>query len=425
MTTSTPTVEVEAANPYEVALQQLDRALQHLQVPPGIAEFLRRPKRELTVNFPVRMDNGEIRMFTGYRVQHNTVRGPAKGGIRYHPMVSMDEVRALAMWMTWKCALMDLPYGGAKGGIIVDPRELSQAELERMTRRFAYELIPIIGPEGDIPAPDVNTDAQIMAWMMDTYVMTIGRSDPGVVTGKPVNVGGSLGRHEATGRGVMLTVVRALEHLGLPVQGATVAVQGFGNVGSIAAKLLQEQGATVIAISDVSGGIYNPQGLDVPDVMKYAWQHNRLVAGYPRAEPISNEELLVLDCDVLIPAALENQITGANAPHVKAKVVAEGANGPTTPEADDILNQRGVLIIPDILCNAGGVTVSYLEWVQDRQSFFWTEEEVNTRLEQMMSRSFTAVLEMAQDMQVDLRTAAYILAVKRVVDAIQVRGIYP
>ncbi len=423
MTATTPTVK--AANPFETALRQLDRALRYLEVPPDIAEFLRRPKREFTVNFPVRMDSGEIRMFTGYRVQHSTVRGPSKGGIRYHPLVSMDEVRALAMWMTWKCSLMNLPYGGAKGGVIVDPRELSQTELERMTRRFAYELVPIIGPEGDIPAPDVNTDAQTMAWMMDTYAMTLGHSTPDVVTGKPVIVGGSLGRREATGRGVMITALRALQHLGIPVRGATVAVQGFGNVGSVAACLLHDQGAKVIAISDVSGGLYDPDGLDAYDVLAYAESHGRLVAGYPKAEPISNEELLTLKCAVLVPAALENQLTAANAHAVQARIIAEGANGPTTPEADDVFREKGILVIPDILCNAGGVTVSYLEWVQNRQAFFWTEAEVNQRLERMMDDSFQAVLSTAEEMKVDLRTAAYILAVKRVVDVILLRGFYP
>jgi glutamate dehydrogenase (NAD(P)+) len=415
----------QAANPFENALQQLDRALRYLEVSPGMAEFLRRPKREFTVNFPVRMDDGEIKMFTGYRVQHSTVRGPAKGGIRFHPMVSMDEVRALAMWMTWKCAVMDLPYGGAKGGIIVDPRQLSPTEVERMTRRFAYELIPVIGPDDDIPAPDVNTGPQTMAWMMDAYSMIKGTPFPGVVTGKPVALGGSLGRHEATGRGVMITTVRALKYLDIPVEGAKVVVQGFGNVGSVAAYLLQDLGAQVIAVSDVSGGLYNPNGLDAHDVLKYAQGNANLIEGYPNAEPISNEDLLALECDVLVPAALENQITASNAGNVKAKVVAEGANGPTTPEADDILNAKNIMIIPDILCNAGGVTVSYLEWVQDRQRFFWTEEEVNTRLEHMMDKSFYATLDIARDMKVDMRTAAYILSVRRVIEVAQLRGFYP
>ncbi len=421
----TVTPAVEAANAFEVALQQLDQALEYLEVSPGIAEFLRRPKREFSVNFPVRMDDGTIRMFTGYRVQHSTVRGPSKGGIRYHPMVSMDEVRALAMWMTWKCSLMNLPYGGAKGGVIVDPRQLTRTELERMTRRFAYELVPVIGPEGDIPAPDVNTDAQIMAWMMDTYAMTMGHSEPGVVTGKPVIVGGSLGRREATGRGVMITVLRALNHLGIPVAKARIVVQGFGNVGSIGAALLQDAGATVIGVSDVSGGLYNENGLDVYDVIQYAEGHGRLVAGYPGADAISNDELLALECDVLVPAALENQLTGANADAVKARIVAEGANGPTTPEADQVFHDKGIMVIPDILCNAGGVTVSYLEWVQNRQAFFWTEAEINQRLEHMMDDSFYAVLNMAETRGVDLRMAAYILAVQRVVDVIYLRGFYP
>ncbi len=423
MTTATP--KIEAANPFENALQQLDRALHYLDVSPGMAEFLRRPHREFTVNFPVRMDNGEIQMFTGYRVQHSIVRGPAKGGIRYHPMVSMDEVRALSMWMTWKCAVMNLPYGGAKGGIIVDPRQLSQGEVERMTRRFAYELIPIIGPDQDIPAPDVNTGAQTMAWIMDTYSMTTGTPSPGVVTGKPVSVGGSLGRSEATGRGVMYTTLRALKHLDIPVKEARVVVQGFGNVGAVAAYLMQEEGATIIGVGDVSGALYDPNGLDARDVLAYARGHSNLIEGYPKAKAITNEELLTLECDVLIPAALENQITAANAGQIKARVIAEGANGPTTPEADDILRQRGIMIIPDILCNAGGVTVSYLEWVQDRQYFFWTEDEINSRLERMMDEGFYAVLKIAQDMEVDMRTAAYILAVRRVVEVAQLRGFYP
>ncbi len=423
MTAVTPAAE--ATNPFQVALQQLDRALRYLELPEGIAEFLRRPKREVSVNFPVRMDNGDIRMFTGYRVQHSTVRGPSKGGIRYHPQVSMDEVRALAMWMTWKCSLMNLPYGGAKGGVIVDPRELSRGEVERLTRRFTYELTPVIGPEGDIPAPDVNTDAQIMAWMMDTYSMVMGHAATGVVTGKPIPIGGSLGRREATGRGVMHTTLAALKHLGISAENATVVVQGFGNVGSVSAYLLQDAGAKVIAVSDVSGGLYNPKGLDVRDVLAYAERNARLVAGYPKAEAISNEELLALPCDVLVPAALENQITGANVHNIKAKVIAEGANGPTTPEADDVLYDRGVFVIPDILANAGGVTVSYLEWVQDRQAFFWGEAEVNNQLARMMKESFDAVLETSQKMRVDMRTAAYILAVERVADIIQLRGFYP
>ncbi|MBN2469403.1 MAG: Glu/Leu/Phe/Val dehydrogenase [Anaerolineae bacterium] len=423
MTTAAP--KVEAANPFENALQQLDRALRYLEVSPGMAEFLRRPKLEFSVNFPVKMDDGEIRMFTGYRVQHSTVRGPAKGGVRFHPMVSMDEVRALAMWMTWKCAVMNLPYGGAKGGIIVDPRELSESEVERMTRRFAYELVPIIGEDEDIPAPDVNTGAQTMAWMMDTYSMVKGVPTPGVVTGKPVALGGSLGRHEATGRGVMITTLRALKHLGIPVKGARVVVQGFGNVGAVAAYLLQDMGATVIAASDVSGGLYNPDGIDAHDLLDYAKANTNLIKGYPKAQPITNEELLATECEVLIPAALENQITAANAGNVKARIVAEGANGPTTPQADDILRQNGIMIIPDILCNAGGVTVSYLEWVQNRQRFYWTEKEINDRLERMMDESFYAVLDIAGETQIDMRTAAYILAVRRVVDVAQMRGFYP
>jgi glutamate dehydrogenase (NAD(P)+) len=329
------------------------------------------------------------------------------------------------MWMTWKCAVVNLPYGGAKGGIIVDPRELSPGELERMTRRFAFELTQVIGPEQDIPAPDVNTGPQTMAWMMDTYSMVTGLPTPGVVTGKPVSLGGSLGRVEATGRGVVFSTVRAMQHLEIPVKGARVVVQGFGNVGSVAAYLLQDLGAQVIAVSDVSGGLYNPAGLDVYDVLDYARRNGNLIDGYPKGEAISNDELLELDCEVLIPAALENQITGANAGSIKARIVAEGANGPTTPDADDILDSQGIMVIPDILCNAGGVTVSYLEWVQDRQRFFWTEAEVNARLEQMIDESFYATLAIAEEMKVDMRTAAYILSVRRVVEVAQMRGFYP
>lgn len=413
------------ANPYQIAVQQLNKAVEFLELPEGIAEFLRRPKREVSVNFPVRMDDGEIQMFTGYRVQHSTVRGPSKGGIRYHQQVSMDEVRALAMWMTWKCSLVNLPYGGAKGGVIVDPRQLSRGEIERLTRRFTYELIPVIGPDGDIPAPDVNTDAQVMAWMMDTYSMTLGYTAPDVVTGKPISIGGSLGRNEATGRGVMHATLHALAHLNISPEEATVAVQGFGNVGSISALLMHECGSKVIAISDVSGGLYNAKGFDIPDVIAYAEQHGRLIKGYPHGESITNAELLAMECDVLIPAALENQLTAANAADVRAKIVAEGANGPTTPEADDILYDQGVFVVPDILANAGGVVVSYLEWVQNRQAFFWDESQINQRLEQAMNASCAAVLDLSLEKKIDMRMAAYILAVGRVADVVQLRGFYP
>ncbi len=411
-------------NPYEIALQQFDRAAKYVPMKKGIYKMLRKPKRELTVSFPVRMDDGSVEVFTGYRVQHHDVRGPFKGGIRYHPDVTLDEVRALAMWMTWKTAVVNIPYGGAKGGIVCNPKEMSAKELERLTRRYASEISLIIGPDADIPAPDVNTNPQVMAWIMDTYSMLKGHSVPAVVTGKPIDIGGSLGRNEATGRGVVYTTVEALKHLDIPVEGATVVVQGYGNAGSVAARLMQDLGAKVIAVSDSKGGIYNPKGLDARDVLRHKRETGSVV-GYPGAEPITNQELLTLECTVLIPAALENQITGENAADVKARVVAEAANGPTTPEADDILREKGVFVIPDILCNAGGVTVSYFEWVQDLQSFFWDEEEVNAKLHKVMTRAFHDVLNIAHEKDVDMRTAAYILAISRVVRAVEVRGLFP
>jgi glutamate dehydrogenase (NAD(P)+) len=412
-------------NAYVVALAQFDKAAGYLKdVPRGIIANLRLPKRELTVNFPVKMDDGSVRMFTGYRVHHNTVRGPTKGGIRYHPDVSLDEVRALAMWMTWKCSLMNIPYGGAKGGVIVDPTHLSQGELERLTRRYATEISILMNPASDVPAPDVGTNGQIMAWIMDTYSMHAGYSLPAVVTGKPVEIGGSLGRLEATGRGVMYTTREALRHTGLAINGSRVVVQGFGNVGSIAARIAHEMGFKVIAVSDVYGGIYNPQGIDIPALIHY--QHaNRAIQGFPNTETVSNNELLTLECDVLIPAALENQITSVNADDIRAKVIAEGANGPTTPEADEILQDRGVFIIPDVLCNGGGVTVSYFEWVQDLQAFFWTEEEINRQLERIMVSAFNLVLNEADRLKIDNRTAAQVLAIRRVAEALMIRGIYP
>ncbi len=411
-------------NPWDVAREQFDRAASYLDLDPGVREMLRHPQRELTVYFPVQMDDGSVRVFTGYRVHHNTALGPSKGGIRYHPDVTLDEVRALAMWMTWKCATVGLPYGGAKGGVVCNPKELSQKELENLTRRYATEISVLMHPEGDIPAPDVNTNPQIMAWIMDTYSMHRGFTTPAVVTGKPVEVGGSRGRVEATGRGVMVTALEAMRVMDIPVEGARVAVQGFGNVGAVAARLLQEAGARVVAVSDSRGGIYNPDGLDAHAV----WRHKRetgSVVEFPGAEPISNEALLELPCEVLIPAALENQITAENAPRIQARVVAEGANGPTTPEADDILAERGVFVIPDILCNAGGVIVSYFEWVQDLQYFFWSEDEINERLSARMRGSFRAVLRLARERGVNMRTAAYIRAIDRVARAIAIRGIYP
>ena len=411
-------------NPWAVAQQQFDLAAEHLKLDPGIRQVLREPRRALTVTFPVKMDDGTVRVFTGYRVQLNLGRGPAKGGIRYHQNVSIDEVKALAMWMTWKCAVVGIPFGGGKGGVIVDPKKLSLKELEALTRRFTTEISVLIGPERDIPAPDVNTNAQVMAWMMDTYSMHQGYTVPGVVTGKPISLGGSEGRNEATARGAVYTVVDAAAHLGMDLTKATVAVQGFGNAGSIAARLIRDEGATVIAVSDTGGGILNRGGLDVDRVIGWKKEHGT-VAGFPGAKAISNDELLAVECEVLIPAALENQISAANAGRVKAKIVAEAANGPTTPEADAILHDNGVFIIPDILCNAGGVTVSYFEWVQDLNRDHWSEAIVNAKLKEIMDRSFGEVLAMSLLEEVNMRTAAYLVAVQRVADATAMRGLYP
>ncbi len=412
-------------NPYEMALQQLDRVAEMIDLDPGVHEILKKPKRELTVNFPVRMDDDSINVFTGYRVQHNLARGPAKGGIRYSPDTSLDEVRALAMWMTWKCALARLPYGGAKGGVICDPKSLSKRELEHLTRRYATEISIIIGPNSDIPAPDAYTNAQVMAWIMDTYSMHAGHSVPGVVTGKPISIGGSEGRFEATGRGCAIVINEAVKRLNVgPLDSMTVAIQGSGNVGGVTAKLLHEMGCKIIAISDSKSGIYNPHGLDIPSVLEHK-QNSGALSGSQEAESITNAELLELDCTLLVPAALQGQITEENADRIRAKIIAEGANGPTTSAADRILADKGVFIIPDILANAGGVTVSYFEWVQDLQSFFWSEAEVNKRLKDIMIRSFEEVFSTAQSYKTDMRTAAYILAVNRVAEAILVRGIYP
>ena len=418
-----PVVE-QRVNPWDIAREQFDRAAAYLDIKAGVREMLRNTKRELTVNFPVKMDDGSVRIFTGYRVHHNTVLGPSKGGIRYGSDGTLDEVRALAMWMTWKCATVGLPYGGAKGGVIVDPKTLSRTELEHLTRRYATEISLLMSPEGDIPAPDVNTNAEIMAWIMDTYSMHRGYTTPAVVTGKPLEIGGSVGRSEATGRGVMFMTLEAMKVEEIPVQGARVVVQGFGNVGSAAAYLLQDAGATVVGISDVYGGIYNPRGLDVHALMAYA-KKTGTVLGYPGADQVSNHELLELPCEELVPAAIEGQITAKNAPRIQARIVAEGANGPTTPEADDILYDRGIFVIPDILCNAGGVTVSYSEWVQDLQQFFWDEDEINKRLAQIMMRSFREVLSVTREKGVNMRIGAYIRAIDRVAKATMIRGIYP
>lgn len=417
-------VEETLHNPWEIAQRQFDRAASYLDLAPGIRKILRDTAREYSVNFPVLMDDGSIEVFTGYRVHHNSARGPTKGGIRYHQDVTLDEVRALAMWMTWKCAVVNIPYGGAKGGVVCNPKIMSEREVENLTRRFAAEISILMGPDSDIPAPDVNTTPQIMAWIMDTYSMHVGHTEPAVVTGKPVDLGGSLGRNEATARGSVFTILEALKELDLSISGLDVVVQGYGNAGYIAASLLEELGARVIAVNDSRGGIYNPGGLDTCDVLRHK-KETGSVQGYPEADSISNAELLTLECDVLVPAALENQITRDNADHIKATIIAEAANGPTTPEADDILTDRGVLVLPDILCNAGGVTVSYFEWVQDLQHFFWSEKDVNEELHKIMVRSYHDVRKVADEKKVDMRRAAYILAIERVARAVTARGVYP
>ncbi len=421
MTTEPATAPV---NPWAVAQEQFDLAAERLGLDQGMRAVLREPRRELTVHFPVHMDDGSVRVFTGYRVQHNLGRGPAKGGIRYHQDVSRDEVKALAMWMTWKCAVVGIPYGGGKGGVIVDPKKLSIREVEALTRRFFTEIEILIGPEKDIPAPDVNTNAQIMAWMMDTYSMHAGYTVPGVVTGKPISLGGSEGRNEATARGTVFCIIEAARHLGMELKKSRVAVQGFGNAGSIAATLISAEGSTVVAVSDSTGGIHNAAGLDIGRVIAWKKEHGT-VQGFPGSIDVSNSDVLTVDCDILIPAALENQITADNAGDVKARLIAEAANGPTTPEADKILWKKSKFMIPDILCNAGGVTVSYFEWVQDLNRDHWSEQVVNEKLKEIMVKAFTSVLAIARREQCDMRTAAYLLAVERVADAMQMRGLYP
>jgi glutamate dehydrogenase (NAD(P)+) len=412
-------------NAFEIAQEQFDRAADVLDLDTDMRRVLREVKRELTVHFPVLLDDRSIEMFTGYRVQHNLARGPAKGGIRFHPGVTLDEVKALAMWMSWKCAVVNLPYGGAKGGVICEPKSLSLTEQQRLVRRYATEISIIIGPESDIPAPDMGTNPQHMAWIMDTMSMHRGYSVPATVTGKPLAVGGSEGRLEATGRGLTFCVLEALEHLGLKGADSTAVVQGFGNVGAVSAQLLnREAGVTVLAVSDSTSALYNGHGLDLDEVTEYKAREGTL-RGYPGADVIGQEELLQLECTVLVPAALEGQITSANASKVRARIVAEGANGPTTPEADDILAGAGALLIPDILCNAGGVTVSYFEWVQDLQEFFWEESEINQRLRHIMARAFHEVLAESEKRKVTMRTAAYAIAVDKVARATEVRGIYP
>jgi glutamate dehydrogenase (NAD(P)+) len=416
---------IEIVNPYDVAVAQFDEAAERLGLSQAMRAILRKPKRELIVNFPVRMDNGDVEMFTGYRVQHNITRGPAKGGIRFSPEVSLDEVRALAMWMTWKCAVVGIPFGGAKGGVMCDPHQMSRSELERLTRRYTTEISILIGPDSDIPAPDMNTNPQIMGWIMDTYSMHQGYSVPAVITGKPLAIGGSEGRLEATARGVLVVTREAMKDLGMIPEECSVVIQGFGNVGSISARLLQDElKCKIIAISDISGGVYNANGIDVHRALRYSKEHGNL-RGLPETGPVTNTELLELPCDVLIPAALENQLTARNATRIKAHLIIEAANGPTTPEADHIFNDRGLTVVPDILANAGGVTVSYFEWVQDLQRFFWAEREINSQLESIMSRSYEAVCQKAAEQESNLRMGAYLLAVARVAEATEIRGIYP
>ena len=414
-----PTIDL-----YQSAVRQFYIAADLLELDDGLRQILSHCQREFIVNFPVEMDDGSVQVLTGYRVHHNSNPGPSKGGIRYHPMVTLSEVKALAMWMTWKCAVMGLPYGGAKGGVTVNPKVLSQNELQNLTRRYTTEIQSFIGPSRDIPAPDVNTNPQVMAWILDTYSMNVGYSDPSVVTGKPLVLGGSPGRTEATGYGCVYVAEEAAKMMDLQFEGATIAVQGFGNVGSIAAEFASERGAKVIAVSNIRGGIYNPKGLDIPAV-KAHFAKTCALQGFPEAEEITNEALLELPCDILIPAALENQITKVNAPRIQARMIVEGANGPTTPDADLILHDRGITVIPDILANAGGVTVSYFEWVQGMQRYPWTLEEVNSRLRRIMQQSFANVYARSQAYGVDMRVAALCVAVDRVAEITRLRGIYP
>ena len=409
---------------YQMAVCQLDLVAKRLGLDRDVLERLRLPQRCMVVSVPVLMDNGETQVFIGYRVHHNLVLGPGKGGLRYHPSVSLGDVCALAMWMTWKCALVGLPFGGAKGGVRCDPTTMSPRERERLTRRYTQEILLVIGPQVDILAPDVNTNEETMAWIMDTYSMQVGYSVPGVVTGKPIVIGGSLGRREATGRGVVYCVQEACSLQKIPIHGARLVVQGFGNVGSVTAALMHELGARVIAVSDVQGGVYHDRGLDIPKLLKHQEEKNTII-GFPEAETITNADLLTLPCDILVPAALERQITVDNAQTIQCRILAEGANGPTTPEADVILRQRDIFVIPDVLCNAGGVTVSYFEWVQDLQNYFWTETQINRRLRQVLIKAFREVSAEAKRTQMDMRTAALMLGVGRVAQGERVRGLFP
>ena len=410
---------------FRLAVEQFDQAAETMRLDDNLRERLKLPQRSLVVSVPVRMDDGHVEVFTGYRVQHDSSRGPSKGGIRYHPNVNLGEVAALAMWMTWKCALADLPYGGAKGGVAVDPKALSRGELQRLTRRYAAELFPLIGPEKDVPAPDVGTDAQVMAWIMDTYSQQVGYAVPGVVTGKPLSIGGSLGREEATGRGVVSVTLEALRHLKLDIKNTTVAIQGFGNVGSHTARIMHECGARVIAVSDVGGGLYKSSGLDVPDLLTRTKTKGQPLQDTKLGDRLSNEELLQLDCTVLVPAALSEQITKHNADRLRCRVLAEGANGPTTLEADRIVEDKGIFVIPDILANSGGVIVSYFEWVQDAQRFFWNAADIQNRLRDLMTSAFHRTLEFSRTKRTSMRMAALMSGIDKVAQAHLHRGLYP
>ena len=421
---TTATAPQEELNPFEIAKQQFDRAADYLELEESMRNVLRNAKRQLIVSIPVKMDGGETKVFEGYRVQHNIARGPAKGGIRYHPNVSLDEVKALASWMTWKCATVGIPYGGGKGGIICNPKSMSKNELERLTRRYAFEIAPIIGPDRDIPAPDVYTDSQTMAWIMDTISMVRGHTELGVVTGKPLSLGGSQGRHEATARGALYALREACKVKGLELKGASVAVQGFGNAGSIITRLVAEDGAKVIAACDSKTGVFNADGLDVGAMLKHKDETGSLL-GMKGVKEIAPNDVLEIECDILCPSALENSITMKNVGKVKTKIIAELANGPTTPAADRVLEDEGVLLIPDILANAGGVTVSYYEWVQDMYSFFWSEDRINHTLEETIGKAFHNVFDKTKGFGTDMRTGAYILAIDRVAEATRVRGIFP
>lgn len=410
---------------FRLAVAQFDQAAESMKLDPNLRERLKLPQRSMVVSLPVRMDDGRVEVFTGYRVQHDSARGPCKGGIRYHPDVNLGEVAALAMWMTWKCALAGLPYGGAKGGIQVAPKKLSNAELQRLTRRYAAEIFPLIGPDKDIPAPDVGTDAQVMSWIMDTYSQQVGYAVPGVVTGKPLSLGGSLGREEATGRGVVYVTLEALRHLNLSIDQATVAIQGFGNVGSHTALIMQQQGARVIAVSDVNGGIYNANGLDVPELIRRYRNRGQTLRDTKLGDALTNDELLQLECTVLVPAALSEQITGKNAAHLRCRILAEGANGPTTLDADRILEDKGVFIIPDILANSGGVIVSYFEWVQDLQRFFWSATDIQRRLQDIITSAFQRTLSISTERRTSMRMAALMSGIDQVAQAHLQRGLYP